>query len=136
MITVPGMGTRTERSIPRTFVCEIVRDRAVEMLELVKDQILKAMGNERLIAGAVLTGGGSTLDGMLDLAEDTLGMPVRQGLPLSVQGLTEELSHPVYATAIGLAFLGAEEAGKHWKTSGKSNGSPWFFNRILSLAGN
>jgi len=25
--------------------------------------------------------------------------------------LTEELSHPVYATAVGLALFGAEEAG-------------------------
>ncbi len=32
---VPGMGTRPARSVPRTAVCEILRDRAVELLELV-----------------------------------------------------------------------------------------------------
>ena len=131
----PGMGTRGLRSVQRSVVCGILRDRAVELLELVKDQIWKAIGNERLVAGAVITGGGSMLDGMLELAEETLGMPVRHGLPLGVRGLTNELSHPVYATAIGLALCGAEEAGYRKSSQGKT-GSPWLFNRILQWAGN
>jgi cell division protein FtsA len=134
---VPGMGTRPSRSVSRKFVCEILRDRAVELLELAKDQIWKAVGNERLIAGAVITGGGSMLDGMLELAEETLQMPVRQGLPLGVRGLTDELSHPVYATAIGLILCAAEEAGYRKKKVGKPNSSsPLLFSRILQWAGN
>lgn len=133
---VPGMGTRPTRSVPRIAVCEILRDRAVELLELVKDQIWKAVQNERLIAGAVITGGGSMLDGMVELAEETLGMPVRQGLPMGVRGLTEELSHPVYATAIGLALCAAQEAGLRNKSRQKASSSPWPFSRILQWAGN
>jgi cell division protein FtsA len=133
---VPGMGTRSSRSVSRKMVCEILRARAAELLELVKDQIWKARENERLIAGVVVTGGGSMLDGMLELTEETLGMPVRQGLPLGVQGLTNELSHPVYATAIGLALFGAEEAGFRKKGIGKTSNAPWLFNRILSWVGN
>lgn len=135
-VDVPGMGTRSARSVPRRVVCDILRDRAVELLELVRDQIWKAGARERLIAGVVLTGGGSMLDGMPELTEETLGMPVRQGLPLGVYGLTTELSHPVYATAIGLALFGAEEAGYRKKGAGKTGGTPWLFNRILSWAGN
>jgi cell division protein FtsA len=135
-VVVPGMGTRATRSVPRSMVCSILRDRAVELLELVKAEISNATENERLVAGAVVTGGGCMLDGMLELAEETLDMPVRQGLPLGVQGLTDELSHPVYATAIGLALFGAEEAGYRRKAPGKPNNTPWIFNRILSLAGN
>jgi cell division protein FtsA len=135
-VEVPGMGTRAARSIPRKIVCEILRARAVEMLELIKDQIWKAKESERLVAGAVITGGGSMLDGMLALAEEMLGMPVRQGLPLGVHGLTHELSHPVYSTAIGLAIFGAEEAGFRKKGLGKTSSSPWLFSRILSWVGN
>ncbi len=135
-VLVPGMGTRAARSVPRQLVCQILRDRAAELLELIKDQLWKAVENERLIAGIVVTGGGSMLDGMLELTEESLGMPVRQGLPLGVRGLTEELSHPVYATAIGLALFGAEEAGYQKKNAGKSNNTPGFFNRILSWVGN
>ncbi len=133
-VVIPGMGTRATRSVPRGMVCGILRDRAVELLELVKDQIWTAIENEQLIAGVVVTGGGSLLDGMLELAEETLGLPARQGLPLGVQGLTRELSHPVYATAIGLALFGAQEAGYLDKGQGKTSGSPWLFNRILSWA--
>jgi cell division protein FtsA len=133
---VPGMGTRSARSVPRKMVCEILRDRAVELLELIKDQIWTAAENDRLTAGVVITGGASMLDGMLELAEETLGVPVRQGLPLGVQGLTDELSHPVYATAIGLALFGAEDAGYRKANVRRTNNSPWLFNRILSWAGN
>jgi cell division protein FtsA len=136
IVQVPGIGSRAARSVQRAMVCSILRDRAVELLELVKDQLLRAMENERLIAGVVITGGGSMLDGIIDLAEETLGMPVRRGLPLGVRGLTDELSHPVYATAIGLALFGAEGTGVQGKDPKKSSGSSWFFNRILSLAGN
>jgi cell division protein FtsA len=135
-VEVPGMGTRPSRSVPRSLACGYLRDRAVELLEFVKDQIRKASGNERLIAGAVLTGGGSTLDGMVELAEEILDMPVRQGLPLGIQGLSDELSHPVYATAIGLALCGAEEAGLRRKNAGPKGNSPVFFSRILQWAGN
>jgi cell division protein FtsA len=134
-VVIPGMGTRAARSVARRAVCDILRDRAVEVLELIKDQLWKAVENERLIAGVVLTGGGSMLDGMLELAEETLGMPVRQGLPLGVRGLTDELSHPVYATSVGLALFGAEEAGKSKNKQGKSNGSSGLFGKILSWAG-
>lgn len=134
-VVIPGMGTRATRSVSRRAICDILRDRAAEILELIKDQLWKAVENERLIAGVVITGGGSMLDGMLELTEETLGLPVRQGLPLGVRGLTEELSHPVYATSVGLALFGAEEAGYHKKNIGKTNGSSGFFGKILSWAG-
>jgi len=130
------MGTRAARAVSRKVVCEILRDRAVELLELVRDEIWRAGEGERLVTGVVLTGGGSMLDGMLELTEETLGMPARQGLPLGVQGLTNGLSHPVYATAIGLALFGAEEAGLRKNRPGKANSTPWLFNKILSWAGN
>jgi cell division protein FtsA len=133
---VPGMGARPLHSVARTVVCEILRARAVELLELVKDQIRQAVENERLIAGAVITGGGSMLDGIVDLAEETLGMPVRHGLPIGVRGLTDELSHPVYATAIGLALCAAQEAGFRNRSMRKAGSSPWPFSRILQWAGN
>ena len=134
-VVIPGMGTRAARSVSRRAICDILRDRAAEILELIKDQLWKAVENERLIAGVVLTGGGSMLDGMLELTEETLGLPVRQGLPLGVRGLTEELSHPVYATSVGLALFGAEEAGYRKKNIGKANGSSGFFGKILSWTG-
>ena len=135
-LEIPGLGTRSARSIPRKIACEILRDRAVELLELVKDQIWRGGQGHRLIAGAVITGGGSMLDGMVDLAERILEMPIRHGFPFGIRGLTDGLSHPVYATAVGLALFGAREIGDRKKHLDKANAEPWLFNRLLSWAGN
>ena len=87
-VVVPGMGTRATRSVRRGVICGILRDRAVELLELVKDQIWAAIEGEQLVAGVVVTGGGSLLDGLLELTEEILGLPARMGLPLIVWTLS------------------------------------------------
>jgi cell division protein FtsA len=83
----------------------------------------------------VLTGGGSMLDGLVELAEDILGMPVRPGLPQSVAGLTEDLTHPVYATAIGLASYASQPAGENKDEAGKKKSSLRLADRFLSWIG-
>ena len=135
VVETPGVGTRDPRDLPRKMICEILRARAVELLELVKDKIAGTGEREQLLAGAVLTGGGSMLNGIIELAEEILEMPVRQGFPQGVQGLTEELSHPVYAGAIGLAIFEAQEGTGRKKRLGKASSAPWPISRILSWVG-
>jgi len=106
IVDVPAVGTRETRQASRRTACQVLRDRGVELLELVKTQLDRGGDRDQLVGGVVLTGGGSMLDGMLPLAEHILQLPVRQGLPIGIPGLSEELSHPVYATAIGLGLLG------------------------------
>ncbi len=136
VVETPGVGTRGPRDQPRKMMCEILRARAAELLEMVKDRIEGSGEREQLVAGAVLTGGGSMLGGIIELAEEILGMPVRLGCPRGIQGLTDELSHPVYAGAIGLAIFEAQDGSEGRKRSGKSSSAPWFMNRLLSWVGN
>jgi len=131
-VEIPGVGNRQVRIVPRRVACEILRYRAVELLELVKEQIFRSADRDELAGGVVLTGGGSLLDGMLHLAEEILELPVRQGYPAGILGLSEDLTHPVYATAIGLARFEILEAGDVTRKPGKGNPSPWFFNKFLS----
>jgi len=135
MLEIPGVGTRSSRLVQRRVIGGILRDRAVELMELVKDQIERTGDRDQLVSGAVLTGGGSMMDGMLDLAEQVLEMPVRQGLPNGIQGLTDELSHPIYATAIGLAMIGVRGGVDHRMRGSKSGSVPWFVNRFLTWVG-
>jgi cell division protein FtsA len=73
---------------------------------------------------------------MIELAEQVLEMPVRQGLPLGIPGISDELSHPVYATAIGLTMFGAQSREQGMVRPGKSSPGPWCLNRFLSWVGN
>jgi cell division protein FtsA len=135
MIDVAGIATAKVREVPRRTLCQILRHRAVELLELAKNQIAHAGCLDPLVSGAVLTGGGSMLGGMMALAEELLGMPVRQGLPQGIPGLAEELVHPVYATAIGLALFAIHDAGARRSHAGKAITTPWFVSRFLSWVG-
>jgi cell division ATPase FtsA len=58
----------------------------------------------------VLTGGTSLLEGLVDLGEIILSLPVKLGIPKNLGGLKESVSHPKYATAIGLARFGLQHS--------------------------
>jgi cell division protein FtsA len=57
----------------------------------------------------VLTGGSTLLHGMPELAEEVLGLPVRRGTPRGIGGLTDVVTSPQHATAVGLLLYGARQ---------------------------
>jgi cell division protein FtsA len=61
-----------------------------------------------LAAGVVITGGTTLLDGMPELGEQVLGLPVRRASPIGVGGLIDVVRSPAYSTAVGLVKYGAE----------------------------
>ena len=106
-IEVPTVGGRKPRLLSREVMSEILQPRAEEIFTLIHEEIARA-GFERLLnAGVALTGGGSMLPGMTEVAEQVFDLPVRLGLPGGAGGLTEPASGPQHATAIGLALYGA-----------------------------
>jgi cell division protein FtsA len=54
----------------------------------------------------VVTGGTAQLPGIKEVAEHILGLPVRIGVPTSIEGLTDSIGYPAYATSVGLVFWG------------------------------
>jgi cell division protein FtsA len=60
-------------------------------------------------AGAVLTGGANLMEGMVECAEEVLGMPVRMGFPVGVTGLTQLVQGPQYAAGVGLLRFAARQ---------------------------
>jgi cell division protein FtsA len=135
-VEVRTIGSFGPKMVPRRQVCGLLRDRAVELLELVRSHMAQSGNLGQMMAGAVLTGGGSLLGGVVELAEEILGIPVRQGLPAGMEGLTSELAHPVYATAVGLALLGIQQGMDRNGYGGKAGPPPRFANRFLSWFGN
>jgi cell division protein FtsA len=65
-----------------------------------------------LPAGIVLTGGGTKIDGVVELAKATLCLPAQVGKPImEISGLVDKIDDPVYSTSIGLMLWGKDKTG-------------------------
>ncbi|HZN54324.1 MAG TPA: cell division protein FtsA [Candidatus Polarisedimenticolaceae bacterium] len=111
-IEVASVGGRKPRMLSRQVMAEILQPRAEEIFTLIHEEVSRAGFEKLLNAGVVLTGGGSLLPGMLEVAEQIFDLPVRLGHPGGVNGLAEPSSGPQLATAVGLALYSAHNLGK------------------------
>ena len=109
MIEVPSVGGRPPRVMPRTVLSDILQPRVDEIFSLVRDELERCGLAETLASGMVVTGGSTILQGLPELAEEILGMPVRRGVPQGVGGLSDVVKSPIYATAVGLVLYGARK---------------------------
>ncbi|MFQ5669327.1 MAG: cell division protein FtsA [Acidobacteriota bacterium] len=112
VLEVPSVGGRRGRVLSRRVLCEILEPRAEEIFTLVSEDVKRSGCDRNLKAGAVITGGGSLLDGVTAVAERTLEMPVRRGVPDRVVGLVDVSGNPTFATAAGLLSYGARNGGR------------------------
>lgn len=116
------MGSNEERKVPARVLAEIVEPRMRELFELIYEEIKKSGTAGMLPGGLVLSGGGSLMRGVAELAREVTDMPVRVGKPMNVGGLADKVDSPVFATGVGLLLYGL----KHSYTSGDSRyGSFW-----------
>ena len=109
MIDIMGLGERKSRQVSRVELSRVLEARAEETLSLIFNQlsdwdVLKDLG-----AGVILTGGGSLLQGLVELAEFTFDVPVRRGVPRNVIGMREAYNSPIFSTAIGTLLFGCEQ---------------------------
>ncbi|MEA3222196.1 MAG: cell division protein FtsA [Thermodesulfobacteriota bacterium] len=125
-IEVPSIGGDSVNIVSRRVLAEIIESRVEELFKLVYTEIRGTGLADQASAGLVLTGGASSLEGVADLAEGILHMPVRVGLPRGVKGLVELVKDPAYATVVGLCLYGAGKSPYTHKSKG-----PSFFERIL-----
>ncbi|MFH1337192.1 MAG: cell division protein FtsA [Candidatus Zixiibacteriota bacterium] len=125
MIEVPAVGGGDPKQISRNVLAAIIEPRMEEILSLTLQEMKKSSYTDLLATGVVLTGGGSLLEGVVQLAEKIFDMPVRVGKPQGLDGLEGNASSPVYATGIGLILYGLEQI-REGKRSGHLKGKGWF----------
>jgi cell division protein FtsA len=113
-VEVPSVGGRSSRTVTRQILCEIIEPRLDEIFQLFRREIVKSGYEGCLSSGVVLTGGSTLLPGMIEMAEEVLGMPARQGVPMHVHGLTDVISSPIYATGAGLVLYGMKRQDKNF----------------------
>src|SRR3954463_3273402 len=105
-VEVPSVGDRPSRMISQRMVGEILEPRARELFEMMRDNLRHAGMLEVCAAGIVLTGGGSRLPGMMDIADSVLRKPVRMAWPIPIARMPSTLAEPEFATVLGLAMYG------------------------------
>ena len=109
IVSIPGLRGRDPKEISIKNLSKIIHARVVEIIEQVYMEI-KNYGHEeqkkKLIAGIVLTGGGSQLKHLKQLVEYVTGMDTRIGLPNEhlAGNNSIEISDPTFATAVGLVM--------------------------------
>lgn len=97
-----GDETGLGADVPPSMLAKIIRPRAEETFELIRDR-LNASGFAALVGRrVVLTGGASQLTGVADLARTILGKNVRLGRPLGVTGLPSEARSAAFSAVVGL----------------------------------
>jgi len=113
IVSIPGLRGREPKEISLKNLSKIIHARVVEIIEQVFVEI-KSYGHEdprrKLIAGIVLTGGGAQLQHIKQLVEYITGMDTRIGYPNEhlAGNSDEEISSPLYATAVGLVMNSIE----------------------------
>src|SRR5690554_5017268 len=80
-IKVPSVGDRAPRDLSRQALAEVVEPRYEELFTLVQSELRRSGFEDLVPAGIVITGGSSTMEGVVELAEEIFHMPVRLACP-------------------------------------------------------
>ena len=102
-IIIPGTNGREDREISQIEIANIIEPRMREIFHLIKSEIRKSEKHNDLTFGIVLTGGGSRLNNIIELAEEVFELRVKIGVPDSINGIIDIINNPRYATVIGIA---------------------------------
>lgn len=102
-LLIRGVGARGTLKIPITLLTQIISVRMRELFALIDNDLRQTGFKQKMKAGVVLTGGGSLLRGVTELAQEVFGMPTRMGVPIDLgDGLSNEIESPEFATVAGL----------------------------------
>jgi cell division protein FtsA len=136
MITIPPVN-QEEREAPhfvsRAQLVRIIRPRAEEILEMVRDRLAASPFAAQPRARIVLTGGACQLTGLAELAAQMLGRPVRIGRPLGIGRLPEAAKGPAFAVATGLLIYPQTAQLEHFeprRTRHSMTGTGGYFTRV------
>jgi cell division protein FtsA len=109
-VVIPGLKGRQNKEISIRNLSAIIHARMSEILEHVYYEIKNSGFERKLIAGIVVTGGGAQLKYLPQLVEYITGMDTRVGYANEHLATGNfDLSHPLYATGVGLVMKGFDE---------------------------
>lgn len=107
-IDLSKIDKQEEGKVSSKHIAEIVEARLEEIFDLVNKELKRINKDGQLPAGAILTGGGAKLPGIVDLAKKQLRLPVIIGQPGSVATVIDRVNDPSFATPVGLVLWANE----------------------------
>ncbi|MBT3684544.1 MAG: cell division protein FtsA [Cryomorphaceae bacterium] len=126
IVSIPGLRGRDPKEISLKTLSKIINARVVEIIEQAYLEI-KNYGHEdskkKLIAGIVLTGGGSQLRHLKQLTEYVTGMDTRIGFPGEHLAGESDEYNPIYSTAVGLLMKAIENNTEDENSLSNSTGN-------------
>ncbi len=104
VIDIVPFGRNETRELSKEILCDIMQPRAVELLQHIAKETNSAKA--QISGGVFMTGGGSMVRGLPEIAEQVFDAPTRVGFLEASYfgGLFEEVQSPHWATACGLAL--------------------------------
>jgi cell division protein FtsA len=118
-IEVPAIADdRPAQSIDPDQLVLVLHARYEELMQMVAKELNRSQWLPMLASGIVLTGGGSMVRELDQLASQVFQCPVRVAVPELLTGLPDSFAHPKYATAVGLLRYGYQRAIEQPVSSG------------------
>ena len=111
-VVVPSFQGQPRRTVKRRLLGEPLNARLVELLKLVLLRVRQAGLRQLPTGGLVITGGCAEIEGFRELAQKTLGGPVRIAYPRGIAGLPAQLRKPTFSAGIGLLLWGIKHQGE------------------------
>ena len=112
-INITGTNGRDSKSISKKDLASIIEPRMNEIFRLVQYELRKSDFIGNYTFGMVLTGGGSKLEHITDLAQEVFQQNIKVGHPQLIGGISEKVNNPRYSTAVGLINYGLENLPKY-----------------------
>ncbi|MDD5726054.1 MAG: cell division protein FtsA [Patescibacteria group bacterium] len=123
MVDLKEYGSDIQEAVQLSFISEVIEARLEEIFEKVEDELKKIDRSGLLPAGVVLTGGGSKLPGVVEVAKQVLHLPASIGVTSLESSMPELIKDPAFSTAVGLVEWGFEAERQGDQTGGLYNRS-------------
>lgn len=107
MVPALSLSGEEQVEVSRFEMAQVLEARLLDVMEWVGHEIARAEQQGLVVTSMVLTGGGSQIPGLANLAYRELDLPCRVAAPCYPDPLPDSLASPIYSTAVGLILHGA-----------------------------
>jgi len=136
IIKIFGTNGREDKEISEKYLATIIQPRVNEIFNLVKTEVERSDYNGDFTFGIILTGGGASLNGIIDIAQEIFNMPVKIGIPDTINGKAEIINNPRYATGIGIikyVIENKEMLNEQFEVNNNNSSINTFINKIKNV---